>query len=224
MDNAEQRRFQIFYWRILKHIVLLSIEDDGCVFCWIFFSIVLRHWMPLSQSSSVIQSAAYDREDLLRLETLAHDVCRFESTRKELIFKLQGVAIAAHSQSSLINSFRFMGFRVWCNSFIIYIFFRVLFFSIVLACLSLVCRVSSFTSGNATRTHEYLFGLWTRNDLTKNATGTCVRFFSLSCSVEKIYQFTSNSFDFGQNGRKPEMHNACARSAIIKIWKEKEKC
>lgn len=134
--QCRTKTIQILYWRSLKHIVLLSIEDDGSMFCWIFFSIVLRHWMRCRNrqcdSVSSIRSGRF---------VTFRNACRFESTRKELIFKLQGVTIEPHSQSSLINSFRFMGFRLWCNSFIIQLFFFVFFFSIVLACLSRVSRV-----------------------------------------------------------------------------------
>lgn len=70
MDNAEQRRFK-FYTEEVSNI-LFCFQLKTMAVCFVGFSFRLCFAIECAVAiASVIQSSAFDREDLLRLETLA---------------------------------------------------------------------------------------------------------------------------------------------------------
>lgn len=102
-------------WKSLKHIVLLQLKTIAV--CFLGFSFLFSFAiveLPVASVCSSIRSGRF----VSIFGTLVHDACRFESTRHELIFKLQGVTThnalrPAHSISGFdatLSIYLFSGF------------------------------------------------------------------------------------------------------------------
>lgn len=192
-------------WKSLKHIVLLQLKTIAVCFLGFsfLFSFVIVE-LPVASVCSSIRSGRF----VSILEALVHDVCRFESTRHELIFKLQGVTTHTHTGTmrySQLTRFRgLMQLFQSISSLGFVSFFRVL------ACLSRVSCVQFNEMQRHSHTHDYLFR-------RPNATGTCVRLFSVIFRRKRNIILLLTRLHFGKTDENSKCI-MCARCAVRAQW------